>query len=484
MSESGYELIAKIASGGMASVHLARRRGAAGFSRIVAVKLPHEWVLDDPTLAASLEREAFAASRLHHANVVSVLDVSEIDKKLAIVMEYVDGVSMSALMAPYRRELSINARCGLRILLDACAGLQAAHDVTDDHGQAMAIIHRDVSPQNILVGRDGTARLTDFGIAKVRAQGGEATHSGVVKGKLAYVAPEYLAGGEPLVASDQFSLAVVAWEMLTGRRLFKGATDAETVLRVSKASVEKPSSVNPQAAPFDEILLRALARDPARRFPSIRAMAAELSGAAGDQIASHVEVAALVEDVAGDTLSERRKLLADAPEGPDSRSTSASTREQPATRVTAPLDASLKSPGVVQAEGTATGHVTTTLSPRTPSRLRTLLVAVPLVGIAAVGSLFLIRSRGAEPVASPEVAPNAAPIAPAPRDAPNPSARMNVEPAVPTAAPVEASASASPSPVESVARPTKFRPGPVKKPRAQPTTKKTTDRAPPNPYGK
>jgi len=159
-----YELLFKLASGGMGSVFVGRARGALGFRQLVAIKLPHPHVLEDPNVRTVLVNEARVASSIRHANVASVRDVEVAGEQVLLVMDYVEGGALSELMASTKG--AIDTRLSLRIVLDACAGLQAAHEATDDRGRALDVVHRDVSPQNILVGLDGLARVTDFGVAK------------------------------------------------------------------------------------------------------------------------------------------------------------------------------------------------------------------------------------------------------------------------------------------------------------------------------
>jgi eukaryotic-like serine/threonine-protein kinase len=165
---SRYEVLAKIATGGMATVHVARVRGAVGFSRLVAVKRPHPFVVADVDLRKQLEAEARVASLIHHPNVVSVLDVEEIDGELVLVMDYVEGCTLKALVDHAVAAGTPSTRVVVRVLLDVAAGLHAAHRLRDGQGTLLGVVHRDVSPQNVLVGLDGAARLADFGTRRSR----------------------------------------------------------------------------------------------------------------------------------------------------------------------------------------------------------------------------------------------------------------------------------------------------------------------------
>lgn len=321
--ERRYDPILPLGAGGMASVFVGRARGAAGFSRLVALKRAHPHVRDDAGLAAALEREARLASRIHHANVVSVLDVVEDDGDLVLVLDYVEGVSLDALAVGRPGGFGgvdprTRARAALRIVLDVSAGLDAAHRSVDEDGRDAPIVHRDVSPSNILVGIDGVARLTDFGIAKSLEATAERTDTGSLKGKVAYMAPEYVEQQSSEPSVDLFSLAVVTWEALAGERLFRSATEIETLRRVLGAPVPDLGAIAPELAGLDPVLRRALSRRPMERHPSVAAFAAELEAVARaeDLVASHAEVSVIVERVSGATLAERRRALTEGSSPP------------------------------------------------------------------------------------------------------------------------------------------------------------------------
>ncbi|MDF2697805.1 MAG: serine/threonine protein kinase [Labilithrix sp.] len=312
---SRYETLVPIGSGGMATVFVGRSLGAVGFKRLVALKRAHPHVRDDERLAASMKREAHLASRLHHANVVSVLDVEEVDGDLMLVLDYVEGCTLRSLAAKLERLGERRPREMLRILLDVAAGLHAAHHATDDEGRLLGLVHRDVTPSNVLVGVDGVSRLSDFGIAKVFLETSDQTETGVLKGKTSYMAPEYVTHQRADASSDLFSFAVVAWEALAGTRLFRAPTDLETLKRVARADAPPLSKERPELAALDAVFRRALARRPADRQANVEAMASELEvvARAHDLVGSHAEVSALVERLARPELEERRRhLRADA----------------------------------------------------------------------------------------------------------------------------------------------------------------------------
>ncbi len=312
-ADARYECLLKIAAGGMATVFVGRQRGKRGFSRLVAIKRAHAHLLDDDRFREALVAEAKLASQIRHPNVVSVLDIDEPSEELMLVMDYVEGASLSQLLtAAHKRGQRLPPGVALQIVMDACAGLQAAHELTGEGGQPLAIVHRDVSPQNILVGIDGHARIVDFGIAKW-AESGTATATGL-KGKFGYMAPEYIRDRTVDRRIDVFGLGVVLWESLTGERLFRGEGELATILQVTTTAAPRVSALSPEVPPsVDAVVERALEKDPARRFGSAQELSDALEREArdGGLVCSHAAVRATVEQLLGDVLEARRTVLRD-----------------------------------------------------------------------------------------------------------------------------------------------------------------------------
>lgn len=303
-----YALHAQIASGGMASVHFARLLGPGGFSRVVAAKRLLPRMLKNRAFTTMLMDEARLAARIRHPNVLSTLDVVSADGELVVVMEYVHGEALSQL-AQRAGDLGepISPQLATCIVIDALHGLHAAHEATDQSGQPLGLVHRDISPQNLLVGLDGVTRVADFGIAKAAGRSYE-TLDGTIKGKLGYMAPEQLERDEVTRATDVFAISVVLWELLTGRQLFAGGSEGETVYRVLTCDIPRPSSLVPDlAVEYDRILLKGLSRDPSQRYCSARQMALELGAITPPLRAS--DIGAWVERVASNTLQERSQLI-------------------------------------------------------------------------------------------------------------------------------------------------------------------------------
>lgn len=303
-----YALYDELASGGMAVVHFARLLGAGGFSRTVVVKRLHAQFAKDRSFSSMLQDEAAVASRIQHPNVVSMLDVVAANGQLLLVEEYVHGPSLSTLIESERAKggaVPVPICCS--IVSGVLAGLHAAHEATDERGEAMHVVHRDVSPQNIVVGIDGVARILDFGIAKAVSRS-QTTHEGQIKGKLAYMSPEQLQQSDLDRRTDVFACGIVLWELLSGRRLFARPDPGAIVASVLMASIEPPSHHRREVPPeLDAIVLRALERDVERRFPTALAMARALAALPS---APSIEVGDWVRAAAADELARREECLA------------------------------------------------------------------------------------------------------------------------------------------------------------------------------
>ena len=305
-----YVLYGELASGGMATVHFGRLSGPVGFSRTVAIKRLHPHYAKDPEFVTMFLDEARLCGRIRHPNVVPTLDVVATEGEIFIVMEYVAGEAFSKLMkTAQQRNIPVPPRVAATIISSVLHGLHAAHQAKDEHGRELGIVHRDVSPQNILVGSDGTSRVLDFGVAKAAGRL-QTTRDGQVKGKIAYMPPEQLNGGVISRQSDIYAASVVLWEALCGRRLFDGETEALVLVRAIEGKIETPSAVNPELTPaVDEVVMRGLARDPEARFATARDMALAIEQRIG--LASPYEVGEWVEQVAADEIARRARTIAE-----------------------------------------------------------------------------------------------------------------------------------------------------------------------------
>ena len=274
-----YRLTQKIGSGGMAEVFRATGEGPEGFERTFVVKRILPGLSDAPEFVRMFVDEAKISARLLHPNIVQVFEFAYQDGGYYIVMEPVDGVDMGRLLRKLERRGAVApAAFAAEVGRQACRGLGFAHGLSSPEGKPYGIVHRDVTPPNVMVAWNGAVKILDFGIARaVQELRTSQTDAGIVKGKMSYIAPEMLEGQPPDARSDLFSLGVVLHELLCGRRLFVGENDLETLKLVSEMPVPRPSSRNPEVKPaFDEVILRALARDPAKRYQSADEMSQDL----------------------------------------------------------------------------------------------------------------------------------------------------------------------------------------------------------------
>lgn len=308
-----YEVVTRLAIGGMAELFLARERGIAGLERLVVLKriLPH--LADKPRYIDMFLREARIVARLAHPNVVQIFDLGEDDGNYFIAMEYIHGSTVRELQVlsnQHGKRFPLDVSVG--VLVQGLRGLHAAHELTDLDGRTLGLVHRDISPHNLMCTADGTVKLLDFGVAKATEDGLESTHSGHLKGKFAYMSPEQARRRELDRRSDVFALGVVAWEMLTATRLFKRENEVDMMKAVLSEEVVPPSELNPQvSAAIDKVVMRALERERDERWGSADEMRQALIAAAN---ATQLDIGSdrigeWVEQTAGTHLDLRRETL-------------------------------------------------------------------------------------------------------------------------------------------------------------------------------
>lgn len=303
-----YLLFEAFARGGMGSVHFGRVQGPVGFSRVVAIKRHHPHVAKEPEFVAMLIDEARLAGRVRHPNVVPVIDVLSMPGELLLVMDYVEGLSLSRLwLAAEEHGERVPVRVAVAAMMGALQGLHAAHETRDEHGESLGIVHRDVSPQNILVGADGLCRVTDFGIAHAKERL-SFTRTTEIKGKLEYMSREQIRREKVDARSDVYAAGVVLWETLTGERLFAG-DDVSTMLeRMNDGAFGVPSVYNAEVQPeLDRVVLSALSATPSERPGSARDMALALEKAC--PAASQMELAAWVTRIGKKDLQHRAERV-------------------------------------------------------------------------------------------------------------------------------------------------------------------------------
>jgi serine/threonine protein kinase len=306
-----YQLIRKLATGGMAQIYLARQQGLEGFEKLLVIKriLPH--LAENEEFIRMFLDEARIAARLNHPNIVQIFDLGQIDEHFFIAMEYLHGEDARRVWKQadkMGKELPVPLAC--RIVMDACSGLDFAHKKTNEQGESYGIVHRDVSPQNIIVTFEGGVKVVDFGIAKAVDQS-SVTRSGVVKGKYSYMSPEQAAGKKVDARTDQFALGIVLYELITGERLFKRTSDIETLRAVERCQVPPPSHCNGRVPEsLDPILMRALSKNPDDRYPDCIAFHLALDEwlVQNRLPSSNAQLQAFQGDIYKERLEEERKL--------------------------------------------------------------------------------------------------------------------------------------------------------------------------------
>ncbi len=445
-----YELLLPIGTGGMATVHLARTQVVGDLYREVALKLMHaHFRAEDGEWSTHLLEEAKLAARIRHPNVVSVLEVGEGSLGVYLVMEYVEGDTLSGLVRAARtRGEPLPLAVAGRILADALSGLHAAHELTDDHGEHLGLVHRDFSPQNILVGSDGVSRLTDFGIAKAAGRVG-VTSSGIIKGKVGYMAPEQALGKRVDRRCDVWAAGVVAWELLSGRRLYKQEDQVSTLLKIVQEPPPPLSSVREDVPPaLEEVVSAALTMDAEKRIPSaleLRRLLIEAWRSEGG-LADVGDVGEAVRDLARAKLEKRRlqvsqvirlreKMERVSRSAIETAAADAGTPSYPRVEEPSADVPSLTSPSEIA----ALHSIPPSLAPAKPRRNRLVGLALFSGVVIVLAASALLFMRRAEEV-RPDVLAAAAPVATgeSPKPAPTPSAPP--APARPVSKPLAVSA--------------------------------------------
>ena len=332
-----YELLLPIAKGGMAQVWAARLLGTRGFKKTVAVKTILRGCIDDTRMEQMFLEEASLASQIHHANVVGTLDLGEHEGTLYLVMEWVEGEPLHFILAHAQERGGLPLPIAVNIVGQACKGLHAAHDLKDENGALVGLVHRDISPQNVLVTYSGTTKLVDFGIAKATSRVASLTEAGELKGKFAYMSPEQVSGSPVDRRSDIFALGVLLYMLTTGRHPFKGDHPGETVKNIcSEQPALPPRKFVPDYPPeLEAVVLKALNKAPKDRWATAHDLLAALEEALPGYLEGsfEAEVSKYLHEIMGHRLGERRKQLRLAEERMDGiRLNSSSTMNAPVSQ--------------------------------------------------------------------------------------------------------------------------------------------------------
>ncbi len=414
-----YRILCELGQGGMAVLYLGRAVGPGGFQRLFAIKTIHEQYSREEAFVQMFLDEARLAARIHHPNAVPVYEVGADQGRHYIAMEYVDGETLSSTISKvWKAEPPFPVGIALHIVEGVCEALHATHELTDSTGASLNVVHRDVSPQNIMVGYDGIPRLMDFGVAKAADQLAH-TRPGVNKGKVAYMAPEQLSGGTLDRRVDVFALAVVLWEALAGRRLFKGENDFVTADRIRAGVIPKLDNFRDDVPPeIGPMLRHALAKDPSRRPASARDFGRAIREIAMEHrlLVSTPEVAEVMRRVFAKRYAKRQELVRQASELGLVESTELLGDDEGARAfnhiptVTGELSVERSRTEAGAAEGSASAFVP---EAATTIRRRTVFVTFAAVALLAGLMTFAVQAWLSEPAEPPvQIAPRPTPVPP------------------------------------------------------------------------
>jgi serine/threonine-protein kinase len=448
-----YELLLAIAKGGMARVWAARQHGQRGFSKTVAIKtiLPH--LAEEPEFERMFLDEARIAALVHHPNVCEIYELGEEGRVLYLAMEWVNGESLVHILRSSGKMAPMEPRLCARIFADACAGLHAAHQLTDDSGRPMNVVHRDISPHNILISADGNVKVADFGVAKALGQMHSATQAGQVKGKIAYMSPEQIAGtGTADRRIDIFAMGVSLYEATTGRRPYTGEGDPQVMHAILAGQYTPPSRIIRGYPPeLEQIVHTAMAQDPTRRYPTAERMRMALEEylARSGPIVTQSNVGLFVQQRVGNVLDRRRdriRAAAIAPNpddisggGPNVAGTPSAPRNVSGVHARGQQQQSTPNPSQITNHSDHTGpSIVAAMAQQqqqqhqAPSAAKYVLAAaIGITVVAALGAVGIIiaRNRAMEDTAPAVTATTAKSVT----TAPSTSASAHVAPVQPTA---------------------------------------------------
>ncbi|MGZ3416218.1 MAG: serine/threonine protein kinase [Polyangiales bacterium] len=409
-----HRLIAEIGRGGMAEVFLAVTQGPGGFHKLVVVKRLRTQLHEDPEFVAMFLDEARLAARLAHPNVVQTIEVGEDRGRHFMVMEYLDGQPLHRIVARARTGGGFPLRMQLRVIADVLAGLHYAHELRDFDGSPLGVVHRDVSPHNVIVTYDGQCKLLDFGIAKALDSTSE-TRAGVLKGKVVYMAPEQARLEKVDRRADLFAVGMMLWEAGAGRRMWKNASDSAVLPQLIEGKLVPLLDVNPEAPPrLAQICARALMMDPRDRHATAADMQRDVE-ALIDELGERPNRRAIGENVSAIFADQRERVRATIEEQLRRVKKTGTFTALPAleTESTQPTESEITHPSTPFAMRSATGHrvVSAPVAPLEPLGKRGAFAAIAALSIAAAGGVYVMRNRAPEQPQTKSIA-QPPPIAP------------------------------------------------------------------------
>ena len=445
-----YELLLPVAKGGMAQVWAARLRGSRGFQKLVAVKTILAGAIDSTRLEQMFLEEAQLASQIHHTNVVETLELGEHEGTLYLVMEWVDGEPISQVLAQATEKGGLPLPVAVNLIAQVCHGLHAAHELRDENGNLVGVVHRDVSPQNVLVTPSGRAKLVDFGIAKATGRASSMTQQGEVKGKFGYMAPEQVQGHKVDRRSDIFALGILAYLLTTGKHPFRGENPAVTIRNImSDKPPEAPSSLVADFPPaLDAVIMRAIEKAPERRFATAEDLLVALEAALPEALETGMttQISVYLQSLLGSRATARRAAIRHAQDMIDKQRGEGTSTSNSTLRAIS-LDSIPDSDSATPAsQPSAAGLAAAEQSASNPfaaaplSRRRAAWTAAAAVAGGLVVALYSFAKNApiTAGVATPSAAAAAAPVA---------GATLAVAPSAPVPAPIASAAEAPSTPL-------------------------------------
>jgi serine/threonine-protein kinase len=414
-----FRVIAELGEGGMARVHLAMARGPSGVNKLVVLKSLRSHMANDPACLEMFLHEARLAARLNHPNVVQTYEVTEDAGRQVMVMEYLEGQPLSQVFARARKTQAVPTEMYVHVLCDTLAGLHYAHELTDFDGTKLNLVHRDVSPQNVFVTFDGQVKILDFGIAKAAVNATNETETGVLKGKLRYMAPEQIAGDPLDRRADLFAVGAILWEVLADERIWAGVSDMTVMQRVTSGDIPSPRGVNPNVPEvLDAICMKAMSMDPAKRFATAEEFQIALEEALGKLGFSFKQrdLGARVSELFADHRSQIRTVI---------EAQTARVEGLSSTQMESFLPVALHGPVTTQTPSQGRSETLTVADSR--SRWRSL--ALVTGGVALASAFFIWQGAHRTTPTAPPAAASAAP-APPPPESPKPTAQARVTVAI------------------------------------------------------
>jgi eukaryotic-like serine/threonine-protein kinase len=509
-----YELLVPIAQGGMAVVWAARMKGTRGFQKTVAVKTMLPELSEDPQFEEMFLAEAGLASRIKHPHVCEILDLGEQDGLIYLVMEWIDGEPLSQLARSARQKGGVPILIALRLVLNAALGLHAAHELKDENGNLVGLVHRDVSPQNILVTYDGVVKIVDFGVAKASSElSNAATKDGQLKGKVPFMSPEQALGKEIDRRTDVFALGIVLFQLIAAKHPFRGDNDMITLRRIcDKEPAPTMASVVPDCPPaLNDLVAKALAKDAKDRFESMSEFARAIDRAIAElklQGLPDEDVVTFVKSMLGERAEKRRAAIREGIKTADERAeqrqnekaqqaamlaqlrssgvATPSNMPPPLMSIPPPPTASTSSIPPLPGSSVGTSSTSSLTNKAMVAELdapasgggkkKFAVAAFALVGLLAIGGAVFIGTRPAPgehslppPVPSATTAPTTAPTPAATQAATAPATTQTAAPAASASAAASPSSKAGPGKTPTVSSPSTKGTG---------TTKGTTDNLP------